>query len=40
MNRYVRQWPSSFVASYLHFGLKDYLKIDDEKKRDMPGLFT
>jgi LemA protein len=40
MNRYVRQWPSSFVASYLHFGLKDYLKIDDEKKRDMPGVFS
>lgn len=40
MNRYVRQWPSSFVASFLHFGLKDYLKIDDEKKRDMPGLFS
>jgi len=40
MNRFVRQWPSSFVANYLHFGLKDYLKIDDEKKRDMPGLFT
>jgi LemA protein len=40
MNRYVRQWPSSFVASHLHFGLKDYLKIDDENKRDMPGLFA
>jgi LemA protein len=40
MNRFVRQWPSSFVANYLHFGLKDYLKIDDEKKRDMPGLFA
>lgn len=40
MNRYVRQWPSSFVANYLHFGVKDYLKMDDEKKRDMPELFT
>lgn len=40
MNRYVRQWPSSFVASYLHFGVKEYLKIDDEKKRDMPELFA
>ena len=39
-NDSVRQWPSSFVASFLHFGLKDYLKIDDEKKRDMPGLFS
>ena len=40
MNRYVRQWPSSFVASYLHFDVKDYLKMDDEKKRDMPQMFS
>ena len=33
MNRMVRQWPSSIVASMLHFDLKDYLKIDDENKR-------
>lgn len=39
MNRYVRQWPSSFVAGKLHFGLKEYLKIDDEKKKDMPNVF-
>lgn len=39
MNRYVRQWPSSFVAGMLHFGVKDYLKIDDEKKKDMPNVF-
>jgi LemA protein len=40
MNRYVRQWPSSFVANHLHFGLKEYLKIDNEKKRDMPEIFA
>ena len=39
MNRYVRQWPSSFVANYLHFGVKEYLKIDDQKKKDMPNIF-
>ena len=33
MNRMVRQWPSSIVASMLHFGEKEYLKVDDEKKR-------
>ena len=26
MNRMVRQWPSSFVASFLHFDMKEYLK--------------
>jgi len=40
MNRYVRQWPSSFVAGQLGFGVKEYLKIDDAKKRDMPDLFN
>jgi LemA protein len=40
MNRYVRQWPSSFVARQLNFSVKEYLKIDDSKKRDMPELFT
>ena len=35
MNRMVRQWPSSFVASLLKFGLRDYLEVPDEKK-DMP----
>lgn len=39
MNRYVRQWPSSFVANFLHFGVKEYLKIDDQKKKDMPNMF-
>lgn len=39
MNRYVRQWPSSFVAKHLNFDVKEYLKIDDEKKKDMPNMF-
>ena len=38
MNRMVRQWPSSIVASMLHFDLKEYLKVDDEKKKDYPDL--
>ena len=38
MNRMVRQWPSSFVASMLHFDLRDYLKVDDEKKKEYPNL--
>ena len=38
MNRMVRQWPSSIVASMLHFDQKDYLKIDDEKKKAYPDL--
>ena len=38
MNRMVRQWPSSIVASMLHFDLKDYLKVDDEKKKAYPDL--
>lgn len=39
MNRYVRQWPSSFVANILHFDVKDYLNVDDQKKESMPDLF-
>ncbi len=35
MNRMVRQWPSSFVASMLHFGLRSYLEEDADKK-DFP----
>lgn len=35
MNRMVRQWPSSFVASMLHFGKRDYLQADETKK-DFP----
>ena len=38
MNRMVRQWPSSIVASMLHFDLKEYLKVDKEKKKDYPDL--
>ena len=38
MNRMVRQWPSSIVASILHFDTKDYLKVDDEKKKNYPDL--
>lgn len=39
MNRYVRQWPSSFVANMLHFEPLEYLKVDKEEKRDAPVLF-
>ena len=39
LNRYVRQWPSSFIASMLHFDVVEYIKIDNEKKRDAPNLF-
>jgi len=38
MNRMVRQWPSSIVAQMLHFDLKEYLKVDDEKKKNYPDL--
>ena len=38
MNRMVRQWPSSIVASMLHVDQKDYLKVDDEKKKAYPDL--
>ena len=38
MNRMVRQWPSSIVASILHFVQKDYLKVDDEQKKSYPDL--
>ena len=38
MNRMVRQWPSSFVASMLHFDVKDYLKVDNEQKKEYPNL--
>ena len=39
MNRYVRQWPSSIVASRQGFKQQEYLKIDDQQKKDMPKLF-
>ena len=38
MNRMVRQWPSSIVASFLHFDVKDYLKVDSEEKKQYPNL--
>ena len=38
MNRMVRQWPSSIVASILHFGQKDYLNVDSEEKKQYPNL--
>ena len=36
MNRMVRQWPSSFVASRLNFKEKAYLTVDEEKKQHYP----
>ena len=39
MNRYVRQWPSSFVANMLHFDVKEYLNVKKKKKESMPDLF-
>lgn len=38
MNRMVRQWPSSIIASMLHFDVKEYLAIEDEKKKIYPDL--
>lgn len=38
-NRYVRQIPSNFVASLLHFTTVEYIKIDHEEKRERPDLF-
>lgn len=38
MNRMVRQWPSSFVASMLNFREKAYLTVDEEKKNLYPDL--
>lgn len=38
MNRMVRQWPSSIVASMLHFAEREYLKVDEEKKTNYPNL--
>ncbi len=38
MNRMVRQWPSSIVASILHFDIKDYLNVDSEEKKQYPDL--
>lgn len=38
MNRYVRQWPSSFIANMLHFDTRNYLKMDNEDKRDISNM--
>ena len=38
MNRMVRMWPSSFVASMLNFREKSYLTVDEEKKNSYPNL--
>ncbi len=39
MNRAVRQWPSSFVASMLNFGMRDYFTVDEVQKTTMPDMF-
>lgn len=39
MNRAVRMFPGSIAASMMHFGTQEYLKVDNEQKRDMPDLF-
>ena len=33
INRMVRQWPSSFVANMLGFSEREYLEVDDPKKK-------
>ena len=38
MNRMVRQWPDSMVASLLSFGEREYLQIDDASKVNYPNL--
>ena len=40
MNRMVRQWPSSIVASLLHFAEREYLQADEEQKNKMPDLTS
>ena len=42
MNRMVRQWPTSFVASMLNFYERDYLTVDEAQKTNYPdfdGIF-
>lgn len=39
-NRAIRQWPGSFVASMLNFTERDYLKIDNEQKRDIGNYYS
>jgi LemA protein len=38
INRMVRQWPSSFVASLLHFTEREYLEVDEPQKKQAPNL--
>jgi len=38
MNRMVRQWPSSIVASALNFTQRNYLKADEQAKTKYPDL--
>lgn len=37
MNRMVRQFPSNLVANLLHFGLREYLQVEEQKK-DYPAI--
>jgi LemA protein len=37
LNTLIRQWPSSFVASMLHFTPSDYIE-EDEAKSEMPSI--
>lgn len=38
MNRMVRQWPDSMVASLLNFSEREYLQVDDTSKVNYPNL--
>lgn len=38
MNRMVRQWPTSIVAGFLHFDEKEYLTVDEDKKKGYPDI--
>ena len=40
MNSKVRSWPSSFIASLLHFEEREYLETDEEQKQGNPDLFS
>lgn len=38
MNRMVRQWPDSMVASLLNFHEREYLQLDEERKSNYPDI--
>jgi LemA protein len=38
MNRMVRQWPDSMVASLLNFHEREYLQLDEARKNNYPDL--